>query len=156
MIAVTGLLLTLLMQESILNGYITIFKFLNENNNWWERLFIIILFCLIILFFVGLFLLLATLNPRISNKEFINNGLNVYFFGSVAEVKYSYFSRNHDVLMRNPEGIICKLKEQIYNNSIIANKKYLLFRYGLYCVIFSFIGLVLFYIFGIYFILNKN
>jgi hypothetical protein len=142
MIAVIGVFLTMLVNDSVIDLVKNIIVFIASDINIFKIIYIIIVVLLLLSFLFGFFLLIFTLNPIVKTNIKTGNVANsnsVYFFGSIANMKFS----NYSEVVKNPDLQIESLKQQVYVNSHIATKKYKLFRKGLYFSFFGFIGLII-------------
>lgn len=155
MIAVIGVCLTMLADDSVIDLVKNIVVFIASDINIFKLIYIIIVVLLLLSFLFGFFLLVFTLNPIVKTNvktDNITNSNSVYFFGSIANMKFSNYSSNYSKVVENPDLQIESLKQQVYVNSHIATKKYKLFRKGLYFSFFSFIGLIISVAIGIFLI----
>lgn len=158
MIAVIGLFFTLLLNDSILTLAQHIITFVFSNTHIFKIIYgiaiIIFLLCLIL----GLTFLFFTLNPILNldlKKENLDSSNSVYYFGSIANMSFSEYSRLSSQASKNPEIQIESLKQQIFINSHIATKKYQSFKKGLYFSFLGLLGLIIFVLLGAVLVMDQ-
>lgn len=122
-------------------GYI----FTLDNKMCLENIQTVILFVATILLVCGCLLSIFALRGRIKSKVHYTS---MIFFGSISNMdRKEYFDRSKKI---NETQFINDIKNQIYINSCICNKKIKLYNFALYCLITAISLISIFYIINIF------
>ncbi len=122
-------------------GYI----FTIENKICLENVQRIILFVAIILLICGCLLSIFALRGRIKSKV---NYVSMIYFGSISNMdRKEYFDKSEKI---NEKQSINDIKNQIYINSCICNKKFKIYNLALYCLVVAISLISIIYIINIF------
>ena len=146
-LGLVGILLTIIFTNStMVKTLLDIIKNLINNVSFSDVLYLLLLGYTIFICFYGLWLLIRVLLPTLKmNKKEIKSYM---YFGSVSN--YATFKDFKDELENaSDEDIIDDLLNQIYQNSIICNKKYINFINGIKYFLIGFVTTIIMYGIGI-------
>ena len=133
------------------NGYFVnnIFKIITKmisNINFSDILYLLFLISLIYICLYGLWSLIKVLVPTL--KMNTKTTKSYLYFGSISN--YSSFKEyKNDLIEASSDDIIDDLLNQVYQNSIICNKKYINFAKGIKCFLIGFVGTLIMYVIGV-------
>lgn len=146
-LGLVGIFLTIIFTNSnMVKTLLNIIKKLISNVCFCDVLYLLFLGITIFICFYGLWLLIMVLLPTLKmNKKEIKSYM---YFGSIS--KYATFNGFKDELKNaSDENIVDDLLNQIYQNSIICNKKHVNFINGVKYFLIGFIATIIMYGIGI-------
>lgn len=142
-----GILLTIIFtNSSLINNLLIIIENNLKNINFCDILYLFFLAGALFTFFYGLGLLISVLIPIIKPGK--KNIKSYTFFGSVSQYE-TFKEYKEDLLSATEEERNNDLLNQIYQNSIICNKKHCNYTKGVKYLGLGFINVIIMYIIGI-------
>lgn len=146
-LGLVGILLTIIFTNgNVLSRTVKIMKEIFLNINFSDILYLIFFLGSICVCIFGLYALIKVLIPTLKMKTYRTK--SYMFFGSIA----SYFSFNEykeGLLKSTEEDILDDLLNQVYQNSIICNKKFVNFSKGIKYFLGGFVSMLILYCIGI-------
>ena len=127
---------TLFAKDKLTDKCISILNNVIHNVNFSDVLYILFNTIAIFLFVFGVYKLIKVLIPTLKNSKTANSH---FYFGGIASFS-SALEFKQSIKKMSEENILDELLTQLYTNSVICNKKFNNFKYG---VFYSLIGLIL-------------
>lgn len=146
-LGLVGIFFTIIFTSTnLINNIIRIISEIGEHIIFSDVLYIIFFIISIVFCLYGIWSLIKVLIPTIRLK---NIRIKSYlFFGSIAQYS-NYKEYKDEYLKANDDDIIDDLLNQIYQNSIICNKKYINFTNGLKYFLLSLVYFFIIYGLGV-------
>lgn len=146
-LGLVGILFTIVFTDTnFINNIERIISEISEHIIFSDVLYIIFFIISIVCCLYGIWSLIKVLVPTIKSK---NMKIKSYlFFGSIAQYS-NYKEYKDEYLKANDDDIIDDLLNQIYQNSIISNKKYISFTNGLRYFLLGFVSSLIIYGLGL-------
>ena len=146
-LGLVGILLTIIFTNgNVLSQTVKIMKEIFLNINFSDILYLIFFLGSICVCILGLYALIRVLIPTLKMKT--NRTKSYIFFGSIASY-FSFKEYKEDLLKITEEDILDDLLNQVYQNSIICNEKFLNFAKGIKYFLGGFVSMLIVYCIGI-------